>query len=153
MSGILAWLWDALIKSISWAVWLLVDCIIWLAGLVSANWLLSLWVVLATAAVILYLWARSQFVVMARRVHFAENHRDAAISERKEARKKARDARDDAQRARNELAKSDNALRRERDEERRQRNEAREQLEQERQNSRSLRDHIRMLQDKLRWFQ
>ena len=111
MSGILAWLWDALIKSISWAVWLLVDCIIWLAGLVSANWLLSLWVVLATAAVILYLWARSQFVVMARRVHFAENHRDAAISERKEAREQLEQERQNSRSLRDHIRMLQDKLR------------------------------------------
>ena len=69
------------------STWLFWRGIVWLVGVVSANWLLTLWIVLAVVAVALFLWARS-------RINDSEGWAGSAENSRNWARSKFRQAAD-----------------------------------------------------------
>ena len=118
MSEFLTWLWGVVIaglswlvwllwQGITWAAWLLWQGVTWLAALVVAHWLVALWIVLAVAAVVLFLWARS-------RISDAEGYMRGALRDRDRALSRGSEAADEARRVKEELALSDNELRRQR---------------------------------------
>ena len=109
MSDILAWLWDGILAALYWPIALLGRCIARLAALAVAHWLMTLWIILAAVAVVLYLWAQSRISHMKRRVREVDSRADWALS-------RGAEAYDEARRVKKELAQSDNELRRQRDE-------------------------------------
>ena len=151
MSEFLTWLWGVVIaglswlvwllwQGITWAAWLLWQGVTWLAALVVAHWLVALWIVLAVAAVVLFLWARS-------RISDAEGYMRGALRDRDRALSRGSEAADEARRVKEELALSDNELRRQRDAMGEEQDEALKKLAGARGENRRLRDQINNIRD------